>query len=205
MNHCGTNCHNIYMSEQVINLLAFYLAALDTEAERTKMSEIYETHKHIMLRYALKMTNSREMAEDAVHNVFLSLIKHKGKYFPLGSKELRTKLIIMTKNKCIDILRQHNAFVDDQIDDMDDVLESNEIPVEEQVILNTEYESIKKYVAALNENSRLVLEMKYLLEMTYKEIGEELGMTPKHVDTRIMRAKEKVRKLIAEGGGTIDQ
>lgn len=38
--------------------------------------------------------------------------------------------------------------------------------------------------------------MKYILNMSYKEIGEELGMTPKHVDTRIMRAKEKVRKLI---------
>lgn len=38
--------------------------------------------------------------------------------------------------------------------------------------------------------------MKYILSMSYKEIGEELGMTPKHVDTRIMRAKEKVRRLM---------
>ncbi|OPZ92186.1 MAG: RNA polymerase factor sigma-70 [Firmicutes bacterium ADurb.Bin419] len=38
--------------------------------------------------------------------------------------------------------------------------------------------------------------MKYILNMSYKEIGEELSMTSKHVDTRIMRAKEKVRKLM---------
>jgi RNA polymerase sigma-70 factor (ECF subfamily) len=47
--------------------------------------------------------------------------------------------------------------------------------------------------------------MKYFLGMTYKEIGEELGISPKHVDTRIMRAKEKVRRLIAEGGESIEQ
>ena len=38
--------------------------------------------------------------------------------------------------------------------------------------------------------------MKYIQSMSYKEIGEELEITPKHVDTRIMRAKEKVRKLM---------
>ena len=50
----------------------------------------------------------------------------------------------------------------------------------------------------IDEISKQVLVMKYLLNMSYKEIGEELGMTPKHVDTRIMRAKAKVRKLMEE-------
>ena len=38
--------------------------------------------------------------------------------------------------------------------------------------------------------------MKYVLGISYKEIGEKLSMTPKHVNTRIYRAKEKVRKLV---------
>ncbi|WP_418884580.1 sigma factor-like helix-turn-helix DNA-binding protein [Anaerocolumna aminovalerica] len=38
--------------------------------------------------------------------------------------------------------------------------------------------------------------MKYVLGISYKEIGEKLNMTPKHVDTRNLRAKEKVRKLV---------
>ncbi len=49
---------------------------------------------------------------------------------------------------------------------------------------------------SIDEISKQVLIMKYIQSMSYKEIGEELGMTPKHVDTRIMRAKEKVRKLM---------
>ena len=57
-----------------------------------------------------------------------------------------------------------------------------------------------KCIAELDETSRLVLLMKYVQGLSYKEIGKALGMTAKHVDTRIMRAKQKVRKLIEMRG-----
>ena len=185
-------------------MLAFYLAALDTEAERAKLVEIYNEHKYLMLRYACKIVGNETIAEDAVHNVILALIKHKEKYFSLEGKTLRNKLVIMTKNKCIDLLRQRNAFIAESIDEMEDVLVQEEIPVEEQIIQNDQYERIKRHMASLDEVSKLVLELKYLLGMTYKEIGEELDMTAKHVETKIMRAKEKVRKLVSKGGDSIE-
>ena len=183
-------------------MLLIYLSALETEEERVKMTDIYENHKYAMLRYALKITKNKQIAEDAVHNAFLSIIKHKDKYFSLSSMDMRVLLVIITKNKCIDLIKKVDVFADDPIDEMENVLPSRDKPIEEQLILNEEYESLKKHVAALDEKSRLVLEMKYLLEMSYKEIGEQLGITPKHVDTRIQRAKEKVRRIIAQGGGS---
>ncbi|NLN66397.1 MAG: hypothetical protein GX144_13535, partial [Clostridiaceae bacterium] len=45
------------------------------------------------------------------------------------------------------------------------------------------------------ETSKQVLIMKYVFGMSYKEIGKKLNMTSKHVDTRILRAKGKIRKL----------
>ena len=184
-------------------MLSIYLAALDTEAEQIKMIEIYEKYKPVMLRYAFSIAKNKEIAEDAVHNAFLAIIKQKDKYFSLSGRELRISIVIITKNKCIDILRQRNVFVDEQLDEMENTIKANDIPVEEQIILSEEYESIKKYVAALDEMSRLVLEMKYLLGMSYKEIGEQLGITPKHVDTRLVRAKERVRRLVEKGGESI--
>ena len=48
---------------------------LETEQERHKMTEIYEEHKHALLLYALKVTGyNQAMAEDAVHNAFISII-----------------------------------------------------------------------------------------------------------------------------------
>jgi len=160
------------------------------------MTEIYEKNKSVMLRYALKITNNKETAEDAVHDAFLSTIKHKEKYFALPGRDLRNLLVIITKNKCIDLLRKGNAFIDEPIDEMENTIPSEDIPIEEELILSEVYELIKKHVASLDEKSRLVLEMRYLCDMSYKEIGEQLGITPKHVDTRIQRAKEKVRKMV---------
>ena len=180
-------------------MLVYYLTALDTVSDQKKMAEIYEEYEPIMLRYAIKITKSKEMAEDAVHNAFLAIIKHKEKYFSLSCRDLSTQIVIITKNKCIDLLRSQNRFVADQIDDMEDLLIANDSPIEDQIILSDEYEFILEQVASLDEVSRSVLEMKYILGLSYKEIGEQLNMTPKHVDVKIMRAKEKVRKIVAKG------
>ena len=185
-------------------MLAFYLAALDTDLEQVKMTEIYHEHRHVMLRYARKIVKNDAMAEDAVHNVMLAIMKHKEKYFPLESKNLRNKLIVMTKNKCIDLLRQQTAFTDEPIDEIEYLLVSKELPIEDQIIQNDQYETLRKHISSLDDASKSVLEMKYLLGMTYKEIGDELDITPKHVETKIMRAKEKVRKLMAKGGGSVE-
>jgi len=169
------------------------------------MERIYEVHKPTMLRYALKITNNKEIAEDAVHDAFLSLIKHKDKLFPLSHDVLRTSVIIITKNKCIDLLRKNSFFADKQTYDMEDDPIADDTFVEDIVILCDEYASVRKHVASLDEASRLVLEMKYIIGMTYKEIGEELGITAKHVDTKIMRAKSKVRMLMAAGGESVER
>ena len=74
------------------------------------------------------------------------------------------------------------------------------ISVEIQVIRQEDFMYMLKCIAELDETSRLVLLMKYVQGLSYKEIGKALGMTAKHVDTRIMRAKQKVRKLIEMRG-----
>lgn len=186
-------------------MLHIYLATLDSEEERTSLEKIYNDHKSAMLSAALSVVRKQEKAEDAVQDAIISLIKHKDDLFQLPHSQLRSKLVIFTKNKCIDMLRKDNRIHDVQIDDMEDVIGTGGASLEDQVILSDEYETMKKKIAALDEPSRLVLEMRYILDMTYKEIGEEMGITAKHVDTKIMRAKEKVRKLIEKRGGQIER
>jgi len=179
------------------------MSILDDDVDRKSLIGIYENYKNIMIRYAIHMTGNKEMAEDAVHNAFISIIKHKDKLFQLPKKELRTQIVIITKNKSIDLLRKM-SFDTDELNENMTLNGLDENPVEEQILKIEEYNTIKRYVESLDESSRLVLEMKYILGMSYKEIGEELGITAKHVDTKIMRAKAKVRKLLATGGKSND-
>ena len=179
-----------------IILLTVYLSMLDTEQERKKMTDLYEEHKYALLHYAMKIIRNQEMAEDAVHNAFISIIKKKEKYLYLDCRDFRRSAVIIVRNKCIDILRKQKPFTNKSIEELEIYLKSDELPIDEQVFILSEYELIRKYMDSIDEISKQVLLMKYIQSMSYKEIGGELGITPKHVDTRIMRAKEKVRKLM---------
>ena len=164
------------------------------------MAEIYEEYEPMMLHYAKSIMKHSESAEDAVHNAFLAIIKHKDTLFLLSRMDLRARIVIMVKNKCIDLLRQQNKIIYEPLDDVEYMLESKDTPIEDQIILNDEYETLLNHIGKLDEVSRLILEMKYILGMSYKEIGTELGMTPGYVDTKIQRAKKKARKMLAIGG-----
>jgi len=181
-------------------MLMFYLTAFESDADKQTFEEIYVKYKDAAFRAALKIKNNRAMAEDALHNGFLRLINNWEKFLTVPCDKRQSLIVIIVKNKCIDLKRQQSRRAYDQLDDMENTLESSDMPVEDQVVLDDEYSALRKCLTALDETSRLVLEMKFVLGMTYKEIGVELGMTANHVDTKIMRAKAKVRKLIAEGG-----
>jgi len=169
---------------------------LDTKQERKKMTDLYEEHKYALFHYAMKITRNKNLAEDAVHNAFISIIQKKEKYLNLDGMDFRRLAVIIVRNKCIDILRKQKFFISNSIEELEIFLESEGESVDEQVVFKSEYELIRKHLNSIDEISKQVLIMKYILNMTYKEIGEELGISSKHVDTRIMRAKAKVRKLM---------
>ncbi len=178
-------------------MLMIYLSMFDTADERQKMSDIYEQNKYILLHYALKLTHNQQMAEDAVHNTFLAIIKHKEKYFALDHRNLRAAIVIILKNKCLDMLKANKAHFDIPIDDVEYELASDETPIDEQFIKASDYDNLIKSLETLDEVSQQVLNMKYILNMSYAEIANELGFTTKRVDNILIKAKAKLRKMIA--------
>jgi RNA polymerase sigma-70 factor (ECF subfamily) len=176
-------------------MLMIYLAALDTEPERQKFAELYEAHKRALLWNAMQITRQQEMAEDAVHNAFLAVIEHKEKMFSLSGGNFRGWCVIIVRNKAIDLLRRESHFAKTP----EDGLESNEVPVETQIITRDEYARMRVQIAKLDETSGQVLKMKYILDMPYKEIGEALGLTSRQIDGCLMRAKQKIRQQMGKG------
>jgi RNA polymerase sigma factor, sigma-70 family len=182
-------------------MLMIYLSMLDDEREQQQLTMYYNEYSKYCIHLATLVLGNESWAEDAVHEAFLSIMYHKEKYFALDSRDFRKKLVIIVKNKCIDILRKNKRISAEPFEDFEYSISSDEPPVDIQVINKEEFQRMADYLSQIDEVSRLVLILKYTEGLSYKEIGEELGMTPKHVDTRIYRAKEKLRKLIGKEGG----
>lgn len=175
-------------------MLLLLLASLETEEERSALTDIYNEHKYALLAAAYKICGNQQMAEDAVHNTFVQLINKSKEDMQLSCIDFRRRYVIIVKNKAIDLMRREKIYSDEAMEDYD--IESGEIPVDVQVVKEEEYANLRKHLEKLDDISRLVLEMKYVLNMSQKEIGIELGMSPEHVNTRIARAKAKVRNTM---------
>lgn len=175
-------------------MLLFYLVQMENEEERKKISEIYLAHRFTMLHTAMRVLGrDSARAEDAVHSAMEAIIKNKEKYFQKSCKEMRGWCVIIVKNKCIDILRREKNYNYQAEEDFYD-LESKDASVEEQVVKKSEFEHLKKCMRVLSEQSRNALEMKYVAQMSTREIAKELNLTEEHVSTILYRAKMKVRE-----------
>lgn len=177
-------------------MLLILLASLETEEERKALTDIYNEHKYALFAAAFKMCGNQQMAEDAVHNTFEQLIKKSKGDMCLSCIDFRRRYVIIVKNKAIDLMRREKIYSDEGMEDLEYEFESGETPVDVQVVKEEEYKALRSHLKELDDISRLVLEMKYVLNMSHKEIGAELGLSPEHVNTRIARAKVKVRNAM---------
>ena len=65
--------------------------------------------------------------------------------------DFRRLAIIIVRNKCIDILRKQKPFSNQPIEELEIFLESDQMPVDEQIIIESEYELIHKHMNSIDE------------------------------------------------------
>ncbi len=183
-------------------MIIISFAAIESEDERIKLQDLYEENKSYIHNFAMGYAKNQDIAEEAIQNAFVYIIKNKEKYLYLTCREFRNSVVIIVRDRCKNIFKSKklylDRFVEENIDEVENLTNIHERSVDEEVILSYEYELIKKNMKSIDKISRRALEMKYIEGKSYKEIGEELGMTEKHVDTKLMRAKEKVRQLVGK-------
>lgn len=87
-------------------MLFFYLAAIEDPVQRDKFEYIYKTYFHFMYQAAYSVIRSSDLAEEAVHETFLQLIKEIDSLRINSDRELKSYLYILTRERSIDFLRR---------------------------------------------------------------------------------------------------
>lgn len=149
-----------------------------------QVRRFYEAHRQSLYSYALALTSSREAAEDAVHTAFCGLLE-RGEA-PL---ELRPYMFRCVRNAAVDGLRERRAVEADLLerpgpraDGMDDGLR----------------ETLGRALALLSEDERGCVVLKVWESMTFREIGESLGVPLNTASSWYHRALEKMRAVLED-------
>lgn len=72
--------------------------------------------------------------------------------------------------------------------------------LEEQAILSQQKQALAKIWPRLPRQDRLVLEAKYILQLSDREIARQLGIQPASVRMRLTRARRRARKEMEKEG-----
>ena len=171
-------------------MLAFFLAVLESEADREKFTEIYEQYHGLIEKSAMRILKNQQDAEDAVQNTFVQVIRHFEKVYEIDCKILPFWIISIVKNESLMILRKKKRVM--QLEDWDS------ITVEAESV--SEYSELVRLFSKLPETYRAALEMHFLLEYSGKESSQKLGISESAVNTRISRGRALLKEIIEKGG-----
>lgn len=89
-------------------MLQLYLQLLNTCSEQEKFKQLYETYHRLMHWEALRVLQDRQLAEDAVQESFLRMIKNFHKIGEISCPQTKRFVVIIVRNAARNLLAKEN-------------------------------------------------------------------------------------------------
>lgn len=178
--------------------MLIYLSMIETEEEKCKFVQIYETYQYFMWYVANEILHDKYLAEDAVQEAFLALTRHLNKVEDISSTKTKNFVATIVKSKAIDIIRKTKKEIEEYEEEI--IGESKENMLD-SYIQKEDHKKIVDAIYQLDDIYRVVFEYKYLHELTDKEIAHLLEVTPKVVNVRLFRGKKKLKEILMKEEG----
>lgn len=176
-------------------MLNFYLSLLDTEEEKSKMEELYHTYKGLMLKVAFDILKDYDLANDALHNSFLKIVHHLNKLDQVSCHKTKAYMVIVIENVSKTMYNKRKKQESFSFDELAyEVQDENNLEedVSNELTVQYVYEKIKLLPNIYKE----ILTLKYVNDLSDKEIAKVLQISNSAVRKRFERARIKLTELL---------
>ena len=150
-----------------------------------------------LVPFAARYVGDKARAEELVQDLFLDLWKTRAEWEVRGT--LRGYLFGALRNRALN-LRRRDAIEDGwSIDSPHDAilaLHSTPASVGDRLIADEERDAVQRAFALLPERCRLAMHLRWRDGMSYAEIADVLGITPKSVENHLARGLKAVRARV---------
>ena len=165
-----------------------------------RFESAYENYYNFVYRRCLyEFQYHEQTAEDAAEEIFIALLKSIHK---VDDSKINAWLRSTTEKKIKEFRRRYKrrCRIDDISKHRNSLRDTNTQSMEELLLIKAveETDIDLEIINSLRPiEQRLIV---YIRDgnMTYAQIGEEMGLTPSEVAMRVYRLKKKVKKLISE-------
>ena len=163
------------------------------EGNIDSLGELFERYKTGIFNYFLRSTGDRDAASDMLMEVFERLYRYRESYQP--DRKFRPWLFRIANRVLADHFRTQNrslTLLDISVESTDELSWQGDIEVHQRYLLSA--------LKQLGEQDQRLIQLHYMLEMSYAEIAEIEDLTVNALRIRICRALKKLNQLLKETG-----
>ena len=174
------------------------ILSIGNEDDRAFMVRLYIDYRWLMYKVALSVVREPQLAEDMVSQTLCEMIDNLEKIRAVDCCKLRGYIVSFVRNVSVDFVRKRDRQGKYFFLTGEEAEVAAEDSVDENLIRMAEIDALKRGLARLSENDRLLLTMKYFDGLSDEEIAARLGVTKASVRTYLMRARNRLCQRLKE-------
>lgn len=183
-------------------MITVFLNMLDEDSDKDKFEKLYTKYKGLMISCAYDILKDYHLTEDIVQEAFIKIAKNINNIDDIYSSRTRTYIVTITENTAINMYKHKHRAKTVSIQDItlstSDISLIIEAKLEEENPKN-EVRLLVKALGCLSEKYSLILRDKFMLNMSYKDIAKQYGITQATARKRIERGKRLLYDIMAKG------
>ena len=168
------------------------IVKLLSQGDRQAISLLYKNYSGALFGIISRMVPVKEVAEEVLQDVFIKVWDNADRYDPTKGK-LFTWLAQVTRNTALDKVRSAGYRKGQKTDGLETSVSLNDAFTEKS---NIQDSGLRKVIAGLNENYRILIDYAYFQSYSQSEIAKELNMPLGTVKTRMRAAINELRKIL---------
>ena len=159
----------------------------DKSSVNGAFTELYNRYENNIFRYCRYMTGDSDAAEDIMQETFIKF--YNSLKNGINEENIGGYLVTISRNMCLNHLRSKKVRTALEINELTDHRYDK---YEKDELINL----IETALELLDVKYKEVFILREMNGMSYNEIGEICGITPSGAQSRAMRAKEQVIKIL---------
>ncbi len=170
--------------------------------DEAALSEIYDRYSSLLFGLAIRVSGSKERAEEVVQDTFMKLWRNPSLFDP-NRAALSTFLITLVRNAAIDTLRRqrYSSPLEDESGEPLPIASQIATPLEQAELAQTAVR-VRAAMTELSEAHRRTVELAYFQGASREEIALEMNVPLGTVKSRLKYALDKLRATLGELWGT---
>ena len=164
--------------------------------DRDDFRRVYDANYGLLVQVVMHIVYNLEIAEDLTQEAFERFYV-KNMTFP-SEDDARYWLLHVAKNLALNHIRRNKREIEmvEKVKRMPSVAIDSRDGAKEAIEAENR-EEVRKAIAALPENLRLVIQLKEFSGLDYKSISKALGISETNVKVRVFRARKKLEEALS--------